>query len=51
MATPLLNAATDQSTFFVNPIQDSHTLVARPVNRAAATIHLKRFWWETHKGN
>ena len=28
-ATPLLITATDQSAFFVNPIQDSHTLVFR----------------------
>ncbi len=42
MATPLLITVTDQSTFFVNPIQQSHTLVARPINRAAATIQLKR---------
>jgi len=41
MATPLLNAATDQSTFFVNPIQDNHSLVAKPINLAATTIQLK----------
>ncbi len=42
MATPLVITATDQSTFFVNPIQDSHALVARPIKRAAAAIQLKR---------
>ena len=41
MATPFSNAATDQSTFFVEPIQDGHTPVAGPINRAAATIQLK----------
>ena len=48
MATPLLIAVTDRSTFFVNPIQDSHTLVTRPINRAAA-IQLKRTGGRTPK--